>query len=477
MSLGFVQGSVSGHVNRQLYHKFSRLSLPRHTSYPAVPYWSQDVDAGVFSSSLREIAQQNRPVSFYVHVPFCEKLCHYCGCNKLVISRGNADASSYAERYLDALGMELDWVNAQAGDRLWNTRQIHWGGGTPTWLGISEAETLWKKLTKHMHIASDAELSVEVDPRVTTRDHIKLLRDLGFNRVSMGVQDFDPAVQGAIQRIQPVDMVARLADDCRALGFSGVNFDLIYGLPLQTPESMERTLRQVVDLSPDRVAFYRLALLPDIFKWQRTFKESDIPGDERVLDFMLRAMEVFCSNGWDYIGLDHFAKEHDELSVAFRNGTLRRSFQGMTTGDELPVIGVGPSAISCLDDLFAQNEVSFPKWAKMTAQSGNATVRGHRMTDDDQVIRYVMGQLYCYRSVDKRKFSDMTGHDFDAYFARSRISWMEMERLGLIENSAAALRVRPLTGWLLMRVVAATFDSYLSPESWKSGVSHGSRVG
>jgi oxygen-independent coproporphyrinogen-3 oxidase len=431
----------------------------------------------VYSSSLCEIAQKQRPVSFYVHVPFCEKLCHYCGCNKLVISRSHAEASDYAHRYLDSLFREIEWVNSHSSERIWNVHQIHWGGGTPTWLGPVEIERLWSKLTAKMNLAANAEISVEVDPRVTTTDQLKLLRDLGFNRVSMGVQDFDPSVQGAIQRFQPVEMVARLTEECRKLGIKGINYDLIYGLPLQTSESMERTLRQVVDLSPDRIAFYRLALLPDIFKWQRTFKESDLPSDQQVLEFMLRAMEVFGESGWDFIGLDHFAKHDDELSVAFRNHTLRRSFQGMTTGDELPVIGVGPSAISCLDDVFAQNEAKFPQWSNKVLSGGNATVRGHKMTEDDRVIRYVMGQLYCYREVDKRMFSEMSGFDFDVYFARSKHSWQEMEKLGFIENSHTTFRVRPLTGWLLMRVIAASFDSYLSADAWKTGISHGSRVG
>lgn len=479
MSSGSHQANTAVSLNRALYQRFSRLSLPRHTSYPSVPFWTKGVDPSVYSNKLRDMAQSHRPVSFYMHVPFCEKLCHYCGCNKLVISRENSEAGSFAQRYIAGIEQELAWVNAQAGDTLWNVRQIHLGGGTPTWLGLEDLKAVWGVLTKYMNIASDAEISIEIDPRVTSYDHLRLLQDLGFNRVSLGVQDFDPIVQQAIQRIQPVDMVERFVDECRRVGFSSVNFDLIYGLPMQTRESMDQTLAQVARMAPDRIAFYRLALLPDIFKWQRTFKEADIPGDELVLDFMLRAIEYFGEHGWDFIGLDHFAKKTDELSIAYRSGTLRRSFQGMTTGAELPVIAVGPSAISCLGDLFTQNEPQFPAWTKRVAATGEAMIKGHLCTPDDMIRQWALGRLYCYREINKQEFEREFGLGFDQYFSRARVSWLELAELGLIENSASLFRVRPMTGWLLLRVVAATLDGYLHPDAWREGAQgqRGSRVG
>lgn len=472
-------GQATIPINRQLYHRFSKLNLPRHTSYPAVPFWSGIEDDSVYSNKLRDISQLGSPTSFYLHVPFCEELCRYCGCNKLVVSRKHTDARTFAQRYIDGIQQEMAWINQSSGGKPWNVQQIHWGGGTPTWLKPKDIETVWRVISRNMKIAADAELSIEIDPRVTSFEQLYLLRDLGFNRVSLGVQDFDPAVQKAIQRHQPAEMVWRFVEECRHVGFSSVNFDLIYGLPMQTRESMEQTLSLVTQMAPDRIAFYRLALLPEIFKWQRTFNESDIPADDLILDFMLRAMDVFGASGWTFIGLDHFAKETDELSQAMKDGTLRRSFQGMTTGAALPVIGLGPSAISSFDDLFVQNESQFPAWTRKVEASGFATVKGHRLTTDDVIRHWVIGQLYCYRRVSKKDFARNFAIGFDDYFSRSRLAWKDLSELDLIEESPQEFRVRPVTGWLLLRVIAATFDSYLPSDSWRTGVQStiASRVG
>lgn len=467
------------HVNRQLYHKFSKLNLPRHTSYPAVPFWSGIADSCDYSNKLRDLAQSDAPTSFYLHVPFCDELCRYCGCNKLVVSRKHTDARTFANRYLEGIQREVSWINESSGGKPWNVRQIHWGGGTPTWLQPKDIEAAWRLISRNMKIAPDAELSVELDPRVTSFEQLYLLRDLGFNRVSLGVQDFDPNVQKAIQRHQPAEMVWRFVEECRNIGFSSVNFDLIYGLPMQTRDSMEQTLSLVTKMAPDRIAFYRLALLPEIFKWQRTFNENDIPADELILDFMLRAIDVFGAAGWKFIGLDHFAKETDELSLGMNDGTLRRSFQGMTTGASLPVIGIGPSAISSFDDLFVQNESQFPAWTRKIEASGTAMVKGHTLTMDDMIRQWVISQLYCYRRVSKRDFELKFSQGFDQYFSRSRLAWKELAELDLIEESIHEFRIRPITGWLLLRVIAATFDSYLESDSWRTGVQNkiASRVG
>lgn len=478
MGLGQSAESAALPINRQVYQSFSKLNLPRHTSYPAVPFWNEAIGESVFSSKLREIAHQRSAVSFYLHVPFCERLCHYCGCNKLVISRSHGDSWSFAQRFIESLRREINWINQARGNQPWAVHQIHWGGGTPTWLTLQELEQVWSIFSSGMKIDPHAEISVEIDPRITSVEQLQLLKDLGFNRVSLGIQDFDDSVQKAIQRIQPLEMVERFVDECRRIGFRSVNFDLIYGLPMQTRISMEETLGRVVRMSPDRIAFYRLALLPDIFKWQRTFKSEDIPSDDAVLDFMLRAIEVFGTNGWQFIGLDHFANEDDELTQALKSGTLRRSFQGMTTGSELPVIGVGPSAISGLNDLYVQNESQFPNWSKRMGHSGSAIVRGHQMTGDDRLRQWVISQLYCYRRIDKSEFQLKFGVNFDSYFARSHTAWREMGELGLIEDTLTSFRVRPLTGWLLLRVIASSFDGYLPVEAWKVGLQNGaSRVG
>lgn len=466
-------------VNRQLYHQFSNLNLPRHTSYPAVPYWSGAIDSCVTSSKLREIAQSGAATSFYLHVPFCEELCRYCGCNKLIISRKHEEANTFARRFTDGIRKEMAFINEALDEKPWNVRQIHWGGGTPTWLLPRDIEEVWRVFTRKMNIAHDAELSVELDPRITSFEQLYLLRDLGFNRVSLGVQDFDPLVQKAIQRHQPADRVWRFVEECRNIGFSGINFDLIYGLPMQTIESMRSTLNLVTQMAPDRIAFYRLALLPEIFKWQRTFKQSEIPEDDAVLDFMLQAIEIFGRHGWQFIGLDHFAKKTDDLAIAMEQGTLRRSFQGMTTGAKLPIIGVGPSAISSFDNLFVQNEGQFPAWARKLESGERPIIKGHQLSRDDMIRQWSISQLYCYRRIAKSDFQSMFGVDFDQYFARELTARKHLVDLGLAEDSSLEFRVRPVTGWLLLRVIAASFDSYLPSDAWRKGVtsSVASRVG
>jgi oxygen-independent coproporphyrinogen III oxidase len=458
---------------RALYHQFSRLNLPRHTSYPAVPYWSKVDSVSNFKQELAAVS--SHPISFYVHVPFCEKLCHYCGCNKFVVSRAHDDARQYAEKYFRALKQELEWIRPVK-DR-WKVQQFHFGGGTPTWFTPADFVRLWDLVTDHIEVLPGAEISVELDPRVTSKAHLETLIDLGVNRVSLGIQDFDPQVQKAIERIQPLSMVEDFVATCRQVGFSSINFDLIYGLPKQTMTSMTETLHQVIKLSPDRIAFYRLALLPDIFKWQRTFKESDIPSDEAVLDFMLLALRMLSE--YDFIGLDHFAKKTELLAQSMRQGTMRRSFQGMTTGDVLPIVAVGPSAITCLNGSFRQNEAQLSAWSKRLELGELPTHRYHHLSEQDMICRDVINELYCYRTIDLDAFKDRTGIAFKDYY-RDRLSGLsEMESLGLVTVDEKSITVKPLVGWLLLRVVAALFDKYLGPETWKQGLLDGSasRVG
>lgn len=468
-----------GDFRRDIYQRFSRLSLPRHTSYPSVPHWNSSINDELIDARLNQISRSNDGVGFYVHVPFCEMACAYCGCNKLIVGHRHQDAESMAERYLAGIENELRRIkNAQSNSRF-NVEQLHWGGGTPTWLNPVQIERLWTSISEVCHITGEAEVSVEVDPRFTSYDHLSILRSLGFNRVSLGVQDFDPAVQKAIQRHQPVDVVRKIVDHCRELGFESVNFDLIYGLPKQTMESMRRTLSKVIELQPDRIAFYRLALLPNIFKLQRSFHETDMPDDESILDFFLQAIDAFGESGWRFVGLDHFARDTDELATAMREKTLRRSFQGISTGADLPILAVGPSAISDFGDIFFQNDPQFQQWSKKLDQGQSLAVKAHVMSDEDKLRRWLINQIYCYREIDKLEFKQRFGLRFDEHFAGLGETWSEMQGLGLIENDQNGLKVKPILGWLLLRVVAAALDAYLPADAWKMGLDSkiASRVG
>lgn len=468
-----------GDFRRDIYHKFSRLSLPRHTSYPSVPHWKSSITDEFIYGRLNQMTSSHERVSFYVHVPFCEKACAYCGCNKLIVEHNHRVADSMAERYLSGIDKEIQRMrNAQKNGRF-NVEQMHWGGGTPTWLSPMQIERLWTSLSEVCNLTDRAEISVEVDPRFTSFDQLKVLRDLGFNRVSLGVQDFDPNVQKAIQRHQPVDLVEKIVDYCRNLGFDSVNFDLIYGLPKQTMESMRKTLAQVVELSPDRIAFYRLALLPNIFKLQRSFREVDMPHDDLILDFFLEAIETFGEGGWSFIGLDHFAKDKDELAAAMREKSLRRSFQGISTGADIPIVGLGPSAISDLGDVFYQNDPQFEQWSNKLDQFQSLAVKAHVMSAEDQLRRWLINQLYCYREIDKSKFMERFAINFDRHFASLNETWSALKDLGLIDNDQRAIKVKPLLGWLLLRVVAAVLDGYLPADAWKTGLDSkiASRVG
>jgi oxygen-independent coproporphyrinogen-3 oxidase len=305
--------------------------------------------------------RQNRPLSVYVHVPFCERLCYYCACTKEIVPPGKHRQTDPAPSWLDSLEMEINRVAAIVCNR--PVDQLHLGGGSPTFLSTDQLERLWRILTHSLRVAPTAEIAVEIDPHITSHEQLQVLRKLGCNRVSLGIQDFDPKVQQIVNRLQPLDVVQRVVAWCRELGFESINFDLIYGLPLQTLESLEATLAKTIALQPDRIAFYRLAVIPEIFRWQNVFRPDDLPGADLCLDLNLLAINQFQAAGYEFIGLDHFARASEALTAARQSGTLQRNFQGMSTGKGLDLIGLGPSAISMLDNAYAQSVKTTEKWA------------------------------------------------------------------------------------------------------------------
>jgi oxygen-independent coproporphyrinogen-3 oxidase len=454
-------------AERQTYRRYARLALPRHTSYPIAPAWTTDFGPDDLRDELQCSAAEKRPLSVYVHVPFCERLCYYCACTKEIIPASKRKQHDPGDAFLAGLEVEARRFGEIVGPG--EVRQVHLGGGSPTFLPPAQLETLWQSLTRHFRMAPGAEVAIEIDPRITTHEHLTTLRRLGFNRISLGIQDFDPRVQEAVNRVQPYEVVERVVGWCREVGFGSINFDLIYGLPFQTLENMADTLEKTIALGPDRIAFYRLAVIPEIFRWQNVFRPADLPSGDLPLELNLLAINRFQECGYEFIGLDHFAKPEEGLAHAAREGTLRRTFQGMTTGEELDVLGLGPSAISQLDGAFAQNGKTSAEWEEAIA-TDFATERGLLLSDDDRCRRELMQQLYGYGVIDKRVLEERFQIAFDDYFADELQRLADLEAAGIVVVEPGAVRLTEPLGRLLVRVVAAVFDRYLPRDAYREGL-------
>jgi oxygen-independent coproporphyrinogen-3 oxidase len=423
---------------------------PRYTSYPTVPEWRHDLGSDAFAERLEAAgrAGQAAPLSLYVHLPFCRSLCWYCGCNVVI-----AQDACATERYLDQLVMEMDLVGERLGFRR-SLSQVHWGGGTPTFLSEAQLERLWTEITRRFTLLPDAEVAVEVHPAVTTPAQLTLLRQLGFNRVSMGLQDFNPRVQAATNRLQTPEQTRALLEHARALGFSGVNFDLIYGLPHQEPEGWAHTLSQVLQMRPDRLAVYSFAYMPEVLKHQRRMPAEAIPSGRAKLDLLRAAYGTFVGAGYRPIGMDHFAVPEDELARAQEQRMLGRNFQGYTVKWAADVVALGSTGISDVAGAYFQNVRQLPRYAANLKQGRFATERGIYLSEDDKRRRAVITQLMCNFWVD-------LGSDAESYFE------LELERLrtfeedGLVLRTGTQLELTPL-GRLFVRNVAMVFDAYLA---------------
>jgi len=429
---------------------------PRYTSYPTAPMWKEDFGAPEYARILQESASASSPapLSLYLHLPFCERLCYFCGCTVVITGSRHTLESPY----LDAIEKEIDWVAERAGAGR-PVVQLHWGGGTPTYFPPELLERLGTRLLERFSLAPDAELGVEVDPRVTTREHLRTLARLGFNRLSMGVQDFDPRVQEAINRIQPAADTRRLVEEARGLGFPSVNMDLIYGLPFQTPETFSRTIDQVLEIGPDRLAVYSYANVPWMKKHQNVLLPH-LPDEQTKFRIFRTALERFRDAGFEYIGMDHFARPDDELSRARRDRTLHRNFQGYTTKAGTDLIGMGMSAIGSVGDAYVQNRRELPDYRRAVAEAGAATFRGCRLSPDDRIRRTVIGNLLCHGVVVKREIEHAFGIRFDEYFAGALERLRPCAEDGLVELSTPEVRATTL-GRIFLRNLAMPFDAYL----------------
>lgn len=443
--------------DRALVEKYDRPG-PRYTSYPTAPQFHEGFgEAEYRRAARRSHAPPARPLSIYVHIPFCRSLCYYCACNKIVTSRREK-----AAEYLGYLEREIALQGALF-DRSRRVGQLHLGGGTPTYLDDGQLARLFEALRSAFTLdaSDDREFSIEVDPRTVGPDRIRFLRGLGFDRLSFGVQDFDPQVQLAVNRVQSVEQVGELLAAAREAGFRSVSVDLIYGLPLQTVESFGATLDRVVALRPDRVAAYSYAHLPDLVKGQRMIRPDDMPPPGRKFELLERTVERLTSAGYVYIGMDHFALPDDELTRARAEGTLQRNFQGYSTHAECDLIGLGVSAIGSVADTYSQNVKTLSAYTALLDEGRLPLHRGYRLTDDDKLRRDVITALMCYGRIDFERIERTHGIDFRAYFAASLEALAEPVSDGLVEIHDDALVLLP-QGQLMMRNVAMAFDAWLT---------------
>ncbi len=430
---------------------------PRYTSYPTA---DRLVEAYQGPQHLQALRQRGtvQPLSVYVHVPFCEQLCYYCACNKIITKHHERAAP-----YLAALEVEMDLVAEALGGPA-PVSQLHLGGGSPTFLSDTELTSLMEALRRRFKILPSAEISVEVDPRTVDAGRLAHLRSLGFNRLSFGVQDFDAAVQKAVHRVQPLEQVAALMQNAREQGFSSTNVDLIYGLPLQTPASFARTIAQVAELRPDRIAMYAYAHLPQRFKPQRRIVAELLPPAGDKLAMLSGAISALLSAGYDYIGMDHFALPDDPLAVAKRQGLLHRGFQGYSTQPDCDLVGLGVSSISRVGATYAQNAKTMEEYEDALRQRQLPVQRGLALNRDDLVRRAVIMALMCQGRVEFESIAASYLVDVPTYFAPEFERLRQLAEQGLIALEPGAIQVTPL-GWYFVRAVALVFDRYLQADA------------
>ncbi len=433
---------------------------PRYTSYPTAPLFNTGFGEADFIEQVRRSNQEliPRPLSLYVHVPYCHSPCFYCGCNRL-ITRDPAKGRRYLERLL----REIELV-APLFDTDRQVVQLHFGGGTPNFLQPEQLADIVEKLERHFSFAdaSDRDFSIELDPRHVSPGDVAAYAQIGFNRASIGVQDFDRVVQRAVNRIQTVEQTAEVIDDCRCAAFRSVNVDLIYGLPRQTCEGFELTLDTVAGIGPDRLAVYGYAHLPRVFKAQRQIKAEELPDAETRLRLLTLAVDRLTETGYCYIGMDHFALPGDDLAVALSRGGLHRNFMGYTTHAECDLVGFGLSAISRVGDSYSQNQRDLPAWEAAVEDGRLPVWRGLRLTFDDVLRAEVISQLMCRGEIDVAAVERRFAIGFEPYFAEVLPRLRSLARDGLLTVSPSRIAATP-RGRFLLRTVAMCFDRYLDP--------------
>ena len=439
----------------QVIRRFD-VSGPRYTSYPTADRFVEAFDAEAYKSWLgrRTIGGIGRALSLYFHIPFCNTICYYCACNKIITKDHGRSA-----KYLKYLGKEMALQSA-ALDGPHDVVQLHWGGGTPTFLSNDEMRLLMEMTRQHFRLLPDGEYSIEVDPRKVDRETVKLLAELGFNRMSVGVQDFDPRVQQAVNRIQSLEETQLVIESAREFGFKGMSVDLIYGLPKQNVISFNHTLDEVIKLSPDRLSIYNYAHLPNLAKPQRRINESELPSPDAKLQIVQLAIRRLTDAGYVFIGMDHFAKPDDELAIAQRQGRLHRNFQGYSTHAEADLLAFGVSAIGKVGPSYCQNYRTLDEYYDALDRGDLPVMRGLELTADDLLRRSIIQALMCHFELSIESIEIAHLIDFKSYFAAELADLAEMEKAGLLTIDDQWITVEP-KGRILVRVIAMVFDRYL----------------
>ncbi|MCK4674601.1 MAG: oxygen-independent coproporphyrinogen III oxidase [Gammaproteobacteria bacterium] len=449
--------------NKDLIRRYDTFG-PRYTSYPTAVQFTTDYNADDY---LEWVKYSNEdpipaPLSLYLHIPFCDTICYYCGCSKVITKD-----KSKATHYIELLKQEIQLQGALfAKDR--QVTQIHWGGGTPTFLNDNEIHQITECIRENFDVATDKEVefSIEVDPRTVDQQRLENLRKQGFNRISFGVQDFDPRVQEAVNRIQSTQQIKQHLIDAHALDYQSINIDLMYGLPHQTVDSFSQTLDTIIELSPDRLAVYNYAHLPEMFKPQRRINEEDLPAPEEKLNILQLCIDKLQDAGYVYIGMDHFAKESDALVKAQQEGSLHRNFQGYSTNADCDMIAMGVTAISRIGNNYSQNVRTIDEYENSLKQNKIPVFRGIELEADDVLRREIINQLMCNNKLDIEKLENKWGIDFKTYFKSSLKNLQQMADDGLLEIKPGRLTVTN-TGRLLARSICMQFDRYLQEKENK----------
>ncbi|MFT5721684.1 MAG: oxygen-independent coproporphyrinogen-3 oxidase [Motiliproteus sp.] len=450
--------------DRDLIQRYD-LSGPRYTSYPTAIQFDPALSPAQLIEAGQQTTDTRAPLSLYFHIPFCTHVCYFCACNK-VITRNK----KRAEPYLTELYKEIATVAGLYSNER-SVNQLHWGGGTPSFLSDDEMRQLMAQTRKHFRLRDDdlGDYSIEIDPREADAERMKVIRELGFNRISLGIQDIELRVQEAVNRVQPLELSEVIIDSARELGFKSINVDLIYGLPHQTIDSFSRTLDKIIELSPDRLSIFNYAHMPDRFRSQAHIKDEDLPSPADKLVILENTINQLIDAGYQYIGMDHFAKPDDELAIAQREGHLHRNFQGYTTHSDCDLVAMGVSAISQIGEVFYQNEHDLKRYQAVVADTAQAIKRGVILTLDDRIRRRVITQLICHFVLDPAQIEAEFDISFDRYFAAEQPLLQQFTQDGLIRYPGRHIDATPAdrrievtpAGRLLIRRICMTFDAYM----------------
>lgn len=450
-----VPGIQTLEVDLDLIRKLDR-SGPRYTSYPTADRFVESFNADTYKkwATKREVGGVHRPLSIYVHIPFCNTLCFYCGCNK-IITKDKTKAVEYLEYLKKEIAMQSELFDAKS-----EVTQLHLGGGTPTFLSDEQMSDLMGALRSHFRFAEEGEFSIEIDPRKVNAQTVALLSKLGFNRISLGVQDFDPDVQKAVNRIQSEEETLSVIEAARHSGFKSISIDLIYGLPKQSVEGFNRTLDRVISANPDRLAIYNYAHLPTLFLPQRRINEDELPSADAKLQILSMAIKRMTDAGYVYIGMDHFAKPDDELAVAQRMGRLHRNFQGYSTHADCDLVALGVTAIGKVGPTYSQNFRTLDEYYNNLTKNMLPLMRGLELSSDDLLRRDIIQALMCQFALSKDTIELAHLIKFDSYFEQEMTELMEYQNYGLVKLESNRITVTP-KGRLLIRNVCMVFDKYL----------------